>query len=92
MTKNSDKDKSNAIFFGKALLSNFVLLGNTLDSLLSMSEYLHFQSKPLMNLQNFATVHSIMNDTKFNRQLPSSLAHSIRFAYRLNSPDVTQVL
>ena len=35
--------------------------------------YLHFQSKPLMNLLNFATVHSLMNNTKFDWQLPSSL-------------------
>ena len=28
-----------------------------------MSIYLHFQSKPLLNLKIFATVHSLMNDT-----------------------------
>ena len=30
------------------------------------NEYLHFQSKPLMNLKIFANVHSLMNDTKFD--------------------------
>ena len=28
--------------------------------------YLHFQSKPLMSLKNFVTVHSLINDTKFD--------------------------
>ena len=40
----------------------------------------------------FATVHSLMNDTKIDRQLPSSLAHAIRFEHRTHSPEVTQVL
>ena len=30
-----------------------------------------FLKKPLMNLQIFATVHSLMNDSKFDCQLPS---------------------
>ena len=28
--------------------------------------YLHFKSNPLMNLQNFETIHSLMNYTKFD--------------------------
>ena len=55
-------------------------------------EYLHFDSKPLMNLYNFATVHSLMNDTKFDWQLPSSLLCAICFEHQIHSPDVTLVL
>ena len=31
-----------------------------------MQEYLHFQSKPLINHYIFATTHSLMTDTKFD--------------------------
>ena len=53
-----------------------------------ITEYLHFQSKPLMNLHNFATIHSLMNDTKFDRQLPISLACAIHFEHGIHWPDV----
>ena len=33
-----------------------------------------------------------MNDTKFDWQLPSSLARAIRFEQRIHSPDVTLML
>ena len=45
-----------------------------------------------MNLLNFATTHSLMNETKFDWQMPSSLARAIHFAYRIHLPDVTLVL
>ena len=58
----------------------------------NMRSNLHFLSNTLMNLQNFATVHSLMNDTKFDWQLPSSLARAISVEHRIHSPYVTLVL
>ena len=46
-----------------------------------INEYLYFQSKPSMNLLIFATVHSLINDTKFDWQLPSYFARAIRFEH-----------
>ena len=54
----------------------------------AMQEYLHFQSKPLMNLEIFATVYSFMKDIN----MISSLAHAIHFEHRINSPEVTLAL
>ena len=55
----------------------------------AMQEYFHFQSKPLMNLEIFATVHSLMKDIN----LISSLAHAtLRFEHGINSPEVTLAL
>ena len=50
---------------------------------LNSSIYLHFQSKPLMNLKIFATVHSLMNDIKLidscQIHLPVQYASNIEF-------------
>ena len=54
--------------------------------------YLHFQSKPLINLYIFATLHSLVNDTKFDLQLSCSLARAIQFKHRIHSRDVTLVM
>ena len=51
--------------------------------------YLHFQSKPLMNLKIFANVHKWH---KFDWQLPSSHARAKRFENWIHSPEVTLVL
>ena len=45
-----------------------------------------------MHLYIFETNDSVMNYTKFDWQLQSSLARVIRFEYRIHSPDVTLVL
>ena len=62
-----------------------------------VNSYVHVKiftfSKQAFNVSlEFATVHSLINHTKFDRQLPSSLARAIRFKYLINSPDVTLVL
>ena len=54
--------------------------------------YDDFQSRPLMNLYSFATVHGLVNNTDFDWQLQSSFARAICFEHHNHSPDVTLVL
>ena len=42
-------------------LTDFMDMKNEISVLIT--KYLHFRSKPLMNLKNFANVHSLMKDT-----------------------------
>ena len=58
---------------------------NTLST--NMTSYLHFQCKPLMNLEIFTTVHSLMN----NINLIDS-CRAMSFEHRIHSPEVRLVL
>ena len=51
-----------------------------------------FSKQALNESLDFCNSHSLMNDPKFDWQLPSSLAHAIRLEHQIHSPDVTLVL
>ena len=62
---------------GMHAASTLIFCDRTYDSrfvtLLFKYQYLHFQSKPLMNLYIFATVHLLMKDTDMMRSCQAHL-------------------
>ena len=51
----------------------------------NMCEYLHFQSKPLMNLWIFATVHNLMKDINLIDSCQAHLPCAIRIEHQRTS-------